>query len=156
MKGSNLRLVLLTLILAHSNLGAAAISAISFVDAHNGWLILVTPDPAGTSAFSIAQTSDGGTTWLVNPLTLFKPGEVDSLASAITLDFFDAHTGWLVIKRATSRNFSVGTLFKTADGGATWTKLTIPIGEPVSFITAQIGWTAGGGFLSQRGTLTRT
>ena len=55
-----------------------------------------------------------------------------------------AQTGWLVIKRATGINFSIGSLFRTDDGGLTWNQLTIPIGEEVAFITPEIGWVAGG------------
>jgi photosystem II stability/assembly factor-like uncharacterized protein len=60
------------------------------------------------------------------------------------LDFIDSQTGWLVARLATGLNFSQGLLFKTEDGGATWSQLTIPLGEPVRFVTEETGWTAGG------------
>jgi photosystem II stability/assembly factor-like uncharacterized protein len=126
------------------NLGKAMISAVSFLDTQKGWLILTNIDESGNFTYSIARTFDSGNTWKITQLSLFEPGDVNSLAGAVYLQFIDPQVGWLVIKRATSSNFSVGTLFKTSDGGNTWAQLTIPIGEPVYFVTSKIGWTAGG------------
>jgi hypothetical protein len=114
------------------------------LDAQHGWLLLNNTDEAGFSTFAVARTLDGGHTWQTIPLPLFQPGDPNSLVEAAYLHFIDPHTGWLVIKRATSPNFSVGALFKTSDGGQTWTQLTLPIGEPVYFITGEVGWAAGG------------
>jgi len=120
------------------------IRAVSFLDTQHGWLILTNADASGFVTYAVAQTDDCGNTWQITPLSLFQPGDVSSLAGAVYLHFIDTQTGWLVLKRATSSNFSVGALFKTTDGGDTWTQLTIPIGEPVYFATSEIGWTAGG------------
>ncbi len=126
------------------DLGAAAIGAVSFIDTQSGWLVSVSMDGAGIAQHTLAQTSDGGVTWHTTPLVLFKPGDVEALAGAVYLQFIDAHTGWLVIKQATSSNFSAGTLFRTTDTGLTWTRLDLPIGERVYFVTDQVGWAAGG------------
>jgi photosystem II stability/assembly factor-like uncharacterized protein len=126
-----------------SNLGRLAIQAVWFVDTQTGWLVL-TQLEAGAVAYTLARTSDSGATWHVTPLSLFAPGDPDALAETIYLRFIDAQIGWLVIKRATSSNFSLGVLFKTTDGGQTWTKLALPIGEPVYFVTPELGWLAGG------------
>jgi photosystem II stability/assembly factor-like uncharacterized protein len=114
------------------------------LDAQHGWLLLTNTDGAGFSTFAVARTLDGGQTWQTIPLSLFQPGDPNSLVETIYLHFIDSSTGWLVIKRATSSNFSAGALFKTTDGGQTWSQLTLPIGEPVYFVTSEVGWIAGG------------
>ncbi|MEP7285704.1 MAG: glycoside hydrolase domain-containing protein [Chloroflexota bacterium] len=120
--------------------GSTSIEAVSFVDGQRGWVVLV--NAAGsTPPYAIVQTVDSGTTWQSRPL----PNSVfNTPASAMYLQFIDSQTGWLVLKQPTSSNFSLGALFGTTDGGASWTELTLPIGDPVYFVTAQIGWVAGG------------
>jgi len=127
-----------------SNPGQSVIRAVSFLDTQYGRLVLAESAEDGFMTYTMARTSDGGNSWQMTLLSLFEPGDVSSLASTIYLHFLDSQTGWLVIQRATSSNFSVGALFKTTDGGHTWTRLTLPIGEPVYFVTSEIGWTAGG------------
>ena len=50
----------------------------------------------------------------------------------------------MVVRRQSSSNFSLGTLFHTSDGGEHWTELPLPLGEPVVFSSAQIGFQVGG------------
>ncbi len=126
------------------NIGRLMIRAVSFLDTQHGWLILTKTDKGGNLTYALAPTFDGGKNWQIKEFSLFEHGDVNSLSGAVYLQFIDANVGWLVIKRATSSNFSKGTLFKTTDGGDTWTQLSIPIGEPVYFVTSEIGWTAGG------------
>jgi len=120
------------------------IRAVFFLDTQHGWIILTNTDKDENVTYAIARTFDSGNTWLIKTLSLFELGDVNSFAEAVYLYFIDADIGWLVIKQATSSNFCVGTLFKTTDGGNTWTQLSIPIGEPVYFVTSELGWTAGG------------
>jgi photosystem II stability/assembly factor-like uncharacterized protein len=127
-----------------TGLGTQRLGAAFFLDAQRGWLALTSADSAGSVAYALARTDDGGRTWRTNPLSLFKPGDPNAAAGALYLHFIDAQTGWLAIRRATSSNFSVGALFGTSDGGETWTPLTLPIGGPVAFVTDQLGWVAGG------------
>lgn len=132
------------------DLGQAAIRAAAFPDPEHGWLALTAPvgaDNAGADngpGYSLARTDDGGRTWQRLPLDLFAPGDPAALAGAVYLQFLDEQMGWLVVKRATSRNFSLGTLFRTDDGGATWVRLTLPIGEPVAFVSRDLGRVSGG------------
>lgn len=122
----------------------AVIRTVLFLDTQNGWLIATSTDVTGTVAYILARTFDGGDTWQIAPLALFEPGDVGMFASQVRLHFLDSSIGWLMIKQATSNNFSVGALFGTTDGGQTWARLTIPIGEAVYFVTPEVGWTAGG------------
>ncbi|MCP4544391.1 MAG: DUF1906 domain-containing protein [Chloroflexi bacterium] len=126
------------------DLEQSVIRAVAFPDMQHGWLILSDSDELGVITYTMARTFDTGKTWQITPLSQFQPGDMSALASAVYLRFIDTQTGWLVIEQATSSNFSVGALFKTSDGGDSWTQLSIPIGEPVYFVTSEVGWTAGG------------
>jgi len=121
----------------------ATIAEVNFLDANHAWVILTYlngEDPV----YVLASSTDGGATWQTEILPLFDPGDVSAAAQDVHLERLDEQTGWLVIKQSTSINFSLGTLFRTSDGGRTWTRLDLPIGEPVSFVTDQVGWAAGG------------
>ncbi len=124
--------------------GHWATQAAFFLDTQRGWAVLTEDDGTGQAHYALARTSDTGETWQVTPLTLFTPGDPRANPGAVYLSFIDGEKGWLVVKRATSSNFSTGTLFRTLDGGNTWAELALPIGEPVYFVTAELGWTAGG------------
>ncbi|MDW8325879.1 MAG: DUF1906 domain-containing protein [Anaerolineales bacterium] len=124
--------------------GSALLIAAFFLDEVNGWLLAVSQSEAGDPAYTLLRTRDGGRTWAHKPLGLFAPGAPEAFAESAHLFFLDAQTGWLVVKQAGSANFSLGALFHTADGGETWARQTIPLGEPVRFVTPEIGWTAGG------------
>jgi photosystem II stability/assembly factor-like uncharacterized protein len=120
------------------------IAEVTFLDAQHGRLVLIGVDDAGFPTYTFVRTDDGGMVWDIVPLDLFPPGDPGAFAGDVHLHFLDAHTGWLVVERATSTNFSTGALFHTDDGGRTWTERTIPIGAPVTFVTPEVGWTAGG------------
>ncbi len=94
--------------------------------------------------YSIARTSDQGKSWQVTPAGLFEPNDPEALSNAVFLQFLDPENGYMVVRRATSSNFRVGALFRTSDGGASWQRLWIPIGDPVGFVTTNKGWVAGG------------
>lgn len=126
------------------DLGPAAIAAVHFLDPARGWLVMLSAGPDGSPHYALARTGDAGHTWRTTGLALFAPGEVAARAGALHLRFLDAQTGWLVVKRAAGSNFDLGTLFRTEDGGDTWQRASIPIGDPVSFVDRQRGWTAGG------------
>ena len=126
------------------DLALYTIRAVTFVDTQHGWLALTMPGESGPLTYATARTSNGGSTWQIIPHALFEPGEIGAFADAVYLHFLDAQMGWLVVKQASGSNFSIGTLFKTEDGGETWQRGTLPIGEPVYFATSKIGWVAGG------------
>jgi len=119
------------------------LSAVSFADALLGWAILTQLEAGEVMRYALAHTTDGGQTWQTHSLALFEPHEVEALAGAVYVQFINERTGWLVVKRATSRNFNLGVLFRTDDGGATWERLSLPIGEPVHFTDEQVGVLAG-------------
>jgi len=87
------------------------------------------------------RTSDGGKTWASSPL---GTANTESRGAAAYVDFVDPDHGWVVVKLVSGSNFSIGNLYRTVDGGASWAKLAIPIGDPVRFTTETDGWAAGG------------
>jgi len=116
-----------------------SIKNVFFKDQAHGWAVL-----SETTGFALTRTDDAGRSWQYLALNLFNPSDPRGVASAFYLHFVDKLTGWLVVKQATSSNFSIGTLFATTDGGSTWIRRNLPIGEPVYFVNAQTGWVAGG------------
>lgn len=119
------------------------IAAVNFIDNNEGRVLMLYT--AGSDPiYSLSITHDGGVTWSTSNLALFSPGDFNAVSNGIYMQWLDTSIGWIVIKRATGINFSLGSFFRTDDGGLTWTQLNIPIGEPVFFITPDIGWTAGG------------
>lgn len=145
------------------NLNGMGMWAGAFVDDQHGAVIEGTIDSTGVT-YAIAQTSDGGKTWTIKPLNLFSQKDnSDAYPGAVSLQFLDVNTGWLQIERMSSVNVDIGTLFKTIDGGTTWTKLNLPrnkyntfIGDPVYFVTDQLGWIVGIGNGVSDGILYRT
>jgi len=127
-----------------AELDQSTIQAVTFLDSQQGWMILTQDEPNGAVEYALARTSDGGRTWHTDRLSLFEPGSPESLPGAAYLFFLDAETGWLVVRQVTSSNFCLGSLFRTSDGGDTWARQPVPIGEPVYFVTREAGWTAGG------------
>ena len=98
---------------------------------------------SGAESWQIYRTGDGGTTWDSSVLEIGSdPSEANS--EQVYLHFADNQHGWLVVQQVSSSNFRPGRLFRSADGGQTWQEANIPIGEPVAFLTPQIGFTAGG------------
>ncbi|MBN1135553.1 MAG: DUF1906 domain-containing protein [Anaerolineae bacterium] len=127
-----------------AELDRSTIQAVTFVDSQQGWMILTQDELDGSVGYALARTWDGGRIWRTDRLSLFEPGSPESLPGAVYLFFLDATTGWLAVRQVTSSNFRLGSLFRTTDGGDTWSRQPIPIGEPVYFVTQEMGWTAGG------------
>jgi photosystem II stability/assembly factor-like uncharacterized protein len=120
------------------------ILAVTFPDARDGWVLMRGPEDKQPGLYTLAHTLDAGKIWDSTSLLLDQPGPGAPPEAAFHLHFIDAETGWLAIKHVSGSNFSVGSLYKTTDGGSTWTQLSIPIGELVYFVTGDTGWTAGG------------
>lgn len=117
--------------------------AASFLDPATGWIVGAGQrDAQGRSPLYLGVTQDGGLTWQLQPIP-FDPIEPGSTQGAMELDFFDANTGYLQIKLASSSNFDIHVLLKTVDGGMSWQEVTVPGSSPVHFADANHGWTVG-------------
>jgi photosystem II stability/assembly factor-like uncharacterized protein len=119
------------------------IHSIQFLNPQQGWLIS-SAVRGETTTFNLLNTSDGGDTWHSEPIDLSVLPAGLPPVETIYLDWIDAQTGWLTVRHMTGSNFSLGSLLSTRDGGDTWVRLSVPLGEPVSFQSARVGWQAGG------------
>ena len=112
--------------------------SVFFVDERRGW--------AAGGKGALLSTADGGATW-----ELRKPPTEDALRDIF---FHDAETGWLVCERSIfkpmEKDESVSYLLKTADGGATWSRVEVTRGADVDlklaglrFADREHGWVYG-------------
>ena len=120
----------------------------AFPDAQTAWVIYSQNSQISPGA-SVWHTSDGGQTWTASP-----PLVHSAYGDAVWAEFasLDARTGWLAIRGAwagAGSHFDAQ-LFRTTDGGATWTALTAPDAVDVVFddytgmvfTDGQTGWLA--------------
>jgi hypothetical protein len=121
-------------------LASGAIRGASFLDSSRGWLAA---QALSTGELQIFRTQDGGLTWSVSALPDAQ-GDLAERGGNLSLDFVDAQSGWVSVRLQTSAAFSEGRLFRTQDGGLTWSELSLPAGGEVHFLDANRGWLAGG------------
>ena len=115
------------------------IQAVTFLSASRGWVVASDMD-----GFSLASTADGGMNWRARAVALPEMEKLDAPIAKVLMGWRTDSHGWLVFKLATNSNFSRGVLYVTFDGGVTWTKRNVPLGEPVTFTDANNGWIEGG------------
>jgi hypothetical protein len=130
---------------------AGDISGVFFADAHHGWVgVGVPPNQAAgiAPAELIYRTDDGGASWRSVRLALpgqqyYDTGYVEWATAALT--FVDPLHGWLELPRALNTSYSEAVLYRTIDGGTTWTLETAPpVAGPLTFTSTTQGWTSGG------------
>jgi photosystem II stability/assembly factor-like uncharacterized protein len=113
--------------------GYNALEAAFFLDSHRGWVMAHEGE-----GLILWRTMDGGQTWQSSPFPASWEG------GSIFIQFVDAQNGWVMLKLPSGRNFSIGRLFRTMDGGSNWIEVEAPVGEPPHFVNASLGWIAGG------------
>jgi photosystem II stability/assembly factor-like uncharacterized protein len=91
-----------------------ALIHIAFLDANNGWGM------ASNDNGYILRTVDGGTTW-----QNVTPAGLASIGYSTTLSVLDVNTAWALVPNA---DFFTGILYRTSDGGLTWTSFSVPFG----------------------------
>lgn len=118
---------------------ATHIQAVDFLDAARGWTVI-----SASSGYSLASTRDSGKTWQTRTLRLPAFNKDGAPIAKVFMHWRTNLHGWLVFKLATGSNFSRGILFVTFDGGKSWERREVPLGEPVTFTDEDNGWVAGG------------
>jgi photosystem II stability/assembly factor-like uncharacterized protein len=111
-----------------------------FLDELQGWLVAQNRQ---TNELVFYRTNDKGNTWTSTKIVPPSEGLVPQIQSAY-LSFIDPQNGWVSLKHVSSSNFSVGSLYKTIDGGRTWSELALPVAGQVNFLNTQQGWLVGG------------
>ena len=112
--------------------------------ARGSWLVTTEPPVDGRVRLALHATNNRGTSWRTTTIHDFRLGDGNLIAGPVWIDTVDAQTGYVAVRLASSANFSRGMLFRTSDGGQTWEERALPLGERVKFVTAQVGFTAGG------------
>lgn len=122
---------------------ATAILGAFFLNADDGWVVSrPLAGGSGTTQLTADVTQDGGQTW--KKALVGDPNVLYGVAVSASISFVDNQRGWILVRRLSSSNFSVGDLLQTKDGGSTWSLLPPPpIADPVVF-TDSAGWLAGG------------
>lgn len=96
---------------------------IDFQDINNGW---------GVADGYILRTVDAGTTWL----NATPPG-IGTVGYSTSFSVLDVNTVWVL---APGADFFTGTLYRTTDGGVTWTSNPVPFGgATLQFLDASTG-----------------
>jgi photosystem II stability/assembly factor-like uncharacterized protein len=119
---------------AHEGLARDALVSLCFLDAKKGWVLSI----GGT----LIQTADGGQSWASQQLSTLP----DAVASFSAISFLDAANGWIgTDTNISSRLWDAPPLFRTTDGGRTWSVQGRWPGASVRgvrFHDAQLGWCA--------------
>jgi photosystem II stability/assembly factor-like uncharacterized protein len=122
------------------------VRGVHFLDSAHGWLVTgeITTATEATQLV-VYRTADGGATW--QSANLGQPDFSYTIGSGapIFIDFIDSERGWVVAPTKATVQESLGDLYRTEDGGVTWTKVTAVSAHPVYFENAAKGWAVGGG-----------
>ncbi len=92
-----------------------ALARISFQDENDGWGLAV------NDTGYVLRTVDGGRTWL----NASPPG-MGAIGLSASLAVLNTNTAWLL---EPGTDFFAGTLYRTSDGGITWSSNPVPFGE---------------------------
>jgi len=118
------------------------ISSVFFLDPQNGWLLLARADKQSEQPqFYLASTINAGADWSIAPVPI---SGIDPASTTLTgsgsVSFADRAHGWLNLHVASGAAFSLGILFVTSDGGATWHRAASGAGGYVRLVTPSDGW----------------
>jgi photosystem II stability/assembly factor-like uncharacterized protein len=100
---------------------------VDFVDEDHGWATGWGKDATGSWGYVVLRTTNGGDDWSI---TRFADGN----ATISAMDFATESDGWLAT--GTIDGYVPATIWKTADGGATWAVAETREGSTVSDLSA--------------------
>ena len=119
------------------NIGGSILAA-WFLSPEKGWVVV-----EEAAALRFLKTQDGGINW--EPVVqAIDTGSLDAPISSGSLQFIDENTGWLAVKLQSGSSISLGELYRTMDGGATWEQLELPAGGTINFLDRNVGTLTGG------------
>jgi photosystem II stability/assembly factor-like uncharacterized protein len=107
-------------------LASPALTRIDFQDENNGWGIAINDNGY------VLRTVDGGRNWLNA-----TPSETGIIGLSTSLSVVNTNTAWVLVP---AKDFFSGSLFRTRDGGGTWTSNPVPFGGGfLQFLDASTG-----------------
>ncbi|MDQ7093266.1 hypothetical protein REC12_06660 [Desulfosporosinus sp. PR] len=119
-----------------------------FIDANQAWVAISARHEEKVQIL-VFHTTDGGQTW--HKTELPQGGKDRGVFYWGTITFTDSRQGWLMA--VYSQHNCPAELFKTIDGGITWTRIAgvydlakndgLPFGGKISFPDPKIGWLVG-------------
>ena len=90
----------------------------------------------------LLKTGDSGSSW--HATTVIVPEHARDFENVPFGDAFiqwqNDQNGWILVRQATSINFSVGILMRTSDGGQSWTVSEPPAAEEFVFVDEKLGF----------------
>jgi photosystem II stability/assembly factor-like uncharacterized protein len=121
----------------------ATISAVFFLDASSGWVLLAHGAGEDQPEFEMATTTNAGMDWATSRLKIpvLNPPEA-ILTGAGYMYFLDSSHGWINLSVASGSAFHPGAALSTQDAGRTWNWVPMGSGSagPIMFMTLQDGW----------------
>jgi hypothetical protein len=121
-----------------------------FQSAAQGWVTYFNQGGAPPIQAVVWRTADGGQSWQSSqPLDL---SGLEGIYDPSHLLFADAQAGWLLAHVGVGMNHDYVVLYRTSDGGTTWTRLLDPYNDGgiqicqktgLQFSDAQHGWLTG-------------
>jgi hypothetical protein len=124
--------------------GGAIIHAVNFIETMRIEILWSEYQADGSLVLQLESSSDQGLHWNHSIVQTLLPDDPAANVANASMTWLDGNTGWIAVKQHTGSNFSSGILFRTVDGGQTWQRLPLPIGEAVHFVDSRVGWLAGG------------
>lgn len=117
------------------------INYISIADANTVWATAYDGSGGGSNIQAFTKTTNGGTTW-----TAFNTINIGNTALGISMiHAYDASTAWLAAYPNSTGQY--GGIWKTTNGGTTWTKqTTASFNNAASFTNVVYFWDANIGF----------
>ncbi len=99
------------------------------------------PDSSGRLRSTVYASSNGGATWTRRGMAVAPS---DHGFGPLYLTFVDVGHGWLVVDEGSHGGFSYASLYRTSDGGGTWSRMVAPQSAAVSFANASDGISSSG------------
>jgi photosystem II stability/assembly factor-like uncharacterized protein len=124
----------------NASIGSQDLVAAAFIGDKTGWVTVGHRFERRNDTLEVYRTGDGGATWSKAALDQFGSFQL----SALQVTFANAQDGWALASLSEITNDRPGVLYRTIDGGATWTRSQAPIGGAIQFANATTGWIIGG------------
>lgn len=125
-----------------------------FLNSSDGWLVWINDKNRDTT---VMRTTDGGAHWVVSHMKLPMSAQIVS-----NVNFINSMSGWIMETSAVGSESEQKFLFKTTNGGRTWTQIAkgqLPeegTSTNLSFQNSRHGWFGTGDIISYKVNLFQT